>query len=52
MFDAPLSVDAERLNAAAREWATANYLRVALVLGCWMVTLIALMRLGSSRQTT
>lgn len=52
MFDAPLSVDAERLSAAAREWTTANYLRVALVLGCWTVTLIALMRLGASRQAT
>jgi uncharacterized membrane protein len=52
MFDAPLTVEPERLSRAAGEWAAANFLRVALVLGCWLATLIALMRLGLSRQST
>ena len=38
MFTAPLTVDAERLHAAAREWQTANYLRVFLVLIGWLFT--------------
>jgi hypothetical protein len=49
MFDAPLSVEPERLSLAARQWAAANLLRVALVLGCWLGTLIALMRQALSR---
>jgi hypothetical protein len=46
MFDAPLTVEPERLSLAARQWATANFLRVALVLAAWVGTLIALMRLS------
>jgi hypothetical protein len=49
MFDAPLAVDPERLSLAAQQWAAANLLRVALVLGCWLGTLIALMRHAPSR---
>jgi uncharacterized membrane protein len=49
MFDAPLTVEPERLSLAARQWAAANLLRVALVLGCWLGTLIALMRHAPSR---
>jgi len=44
MFDAPLSVDPARLSTAAREWATANVVRVALVLGSWFAILVALVR--------
>jgi hypothetical protein len=51
MFEAPLTVEPERLNRAAREWASANLLRVALVFGCWLATLVALMRLVLSRQS-
>ena len=36
MFTAPLTVEPERLSAAAREWQTANYLRVFLVLIAWL----------------
>src|SRR5262245_26131888 len=43
MFDAPLTVEPERLSLAARQWAKANLLRVALVFACWLGTLIALM---------
>ena len=50
MFDAPLTVEPERLSLAARQWATANLLRVALVLGCWLGTLIALMRHALSQH--
>jgi hypothetical protein len=52
MFDAPLSVEPERLSLAARQWATANLLRVALVLACWLGTLIALMRVARSHWGT
>jgi len=45
MFTAPLSVEPERLNLAARQWAAANLIRVTLVLGSWLATLIALLRL-------
>jgi uncharacterized membrane protein len=44
MFTAPLTVDPERLRAAASEWQTANYLRVALVLTAWVGILRALRR--------
>jgi hypothetical protein len=36
MFTAPLNVEPERLSAVAREWQTANYLRVFLVLTAWL----------------
>lgn len=44
LFTAPLTVPPERLERAAREWAAANWVRVALVLGAWLGTLTALMR--------
>jgi hypothetical protein len=49
MFDAPLTVEPERLSLAARQWSAANLLRVALVIGYWLGTLIALMRHAPSR---
>jgi hypothetical protein len=42
MFTAPLTVEPERLRTVAREWQTANYLRVFLVLTAWLATLRAL----------
>ena len=45
MFDAPLTVAAERVILAAKQWAAANYIRLALLLGGWCATLFALMRL-------
>ncbi len=45
MFTAPLTVDPERLALAARQWTAANLVRIALVLGAWIGTLIALGRL-------
>ena len=45
MFDAPLTVAAERVILAARQWAAGNYVRLALLLGAWCATLFALMRL-------
>jgi hypothetical protein len=50
MFDAPLTVEPERLSLAARQWAAANLLRVALVLVSWLGTLIALLPQGLSRH--
>jgi uncharacterized membrane protein len=44
MFTAPLTIPAEQLERAARQWASANWVRVALVLGAWLCTLTALMR--------
>jgi hypothetical protein len=44
MFTAPLTVLPEQLDRAARQWAAANWVRVALVLGAWSGTLTALMR--------
>ena len=44
LFDSPLTVESERLSIAARQWATANLVGVALVLGAWLATLIALLR--------
>jgi len=52
MFDAPLTVEPERLSIAARQWATANLIRIALVLSCWLGALIALMRLAQSHWGT
>jgi hypothetical protein len=51
MFEAPLTVEPGRLSRAAGEWASANLVRLALVLGCWLATLVALMRLVLSRQS-
>src|SRR3974390_2168073 len=44
MFTAPLTIPPEQLDRAARQWASANWVRVALVLGAWLGTLTALMR--------
>lgn len=49
MFTAPLTVEPGALLVAAREWATANLVRVALVFGSWLATLIALLRLAVTR---
>jgi len=43
LFDSPLTVEPERLRVAARQWAAANLIRVALVLGSWVATLAALL---------
>jgi len=45
MFEAPLTVAAERVTLAAKQWSAANYIRLALLLGGWCATLFALMRL-------
>jgi hypothetical protein len=45
MFTAPLTVEPVRLLAAAQQWAAANLIRVALLLGTWLANLVALMRL-------
>jgi hypothetical protein len=50
MFTAPLTVDAARLNAVAREWQTANYLRVFLVLTAWLGTVRALTAIVQQRS--
>jgi hypothetical protein len=42
MFTAPMTVEPERLGAVAREWQTANYLRVFLVLTAWLCAVRAL----------
>ena len=42
MFTAPLTVPPEQLATAAQQWAAANWMRVALVLGAWLGTLTAL----------
>jgi uncharacterized membrane protein len=44
LFGAPLSVAPEELAAAARQWASGNLLRVALVLIAWLSTLTSLLR--------
>ena len=51
MFDAPLTVEPDRLNLASREWAAANLVRIALVLCGWLATVLALMRLGFPSQS-
>ena len=48
MFDAPLTVQPELLSLAARQWATANLLRIALVLAGWLGALFAFTRLALS----
>jgi hypothetical protein len=50
MFDSPLTVEPRRLDAAARQWAAANLVRVVLVLGCWLATLVALVRFVAPRD--
>jgi hypothetical protein len=45
MFGAPLTIAAERVTLAAKQWTAANYIRLALLLGSWCATLLALMRL-------
>jgi uncharacterized membrane protein len=49
MFDAPMTVDPERLATAARQWASMNFVRVALIFASWLATLSALMRLAALR---
>ncbi|UHQ18279.1 DUF1772 domain-containing protein [Lysobacter sp. KIS68-7] len=44
LFTTPLSVPAEELGVAARQWATGNLVRVVLVLVAWMCILTALLR--------
>ena len=44
LFNAPLSVAPEDLAVAARQWASGNLVRVALVLVAWLGTLTALLR--------
>jgi len=46
MFTSPLTVEPQRLRAVAREWQTANYLRVFLVLTAWLGTVRALTRIA------
>jgi uncharacterized membrane protein len=43
LFTAPLTVPPEALDAAARQWARGNYVRVGLVLFAWLATLTALL---------
>lgn len=43
MFVAPLDIPAERLDQAARQWAAANLVRLALVLAAWLSILAALL---------
>jgi len=45
MFTAPLTVEPVRVTVAARQWAAANLIRVALLIGSWCATLIALIAL-------
>lgn len=45
-FTAPLSVEPERLDKAAREWASMNLVPVALVFGAWIGVWIAVVRLA------
>ncbi|MEO8463807.1 MAG: hypothetical protein ABI640_00560 [Gammaproteobacteria bacterium] len=45
-FTAPLTVDAARLDTAARQWAGMNYVRVALAFGAWLGCLVAVIRLA------
>lgn len=43
MFTAPLTIPPEQLERVARQWTSANWVRVALVLSAWLSTLPALM---------
>ena len=42
LFTAPLNEPPEKLNIAARQWASANLVRIVLVLGAWLGVLLAL----------
>jgi hypothetical protein len=44
LFTAPLAVSAEQLKLVARQWASANLVRVVLVLLAWLGTLTAILR--------
>jgi uncharacterized membrane protein len=44
MFTHPLTIPPEELATAARQWASGNLVRVALVLIAWLCTLTALLR--------
>src|SRR5512141_2502493 len=44
LFTSPLTVPAVELDAAARQWAAGNLVRIALVLMAWLGTLTALLR--------
>ncbi len=44
LFTAPLTVAPEQLSVAARQWAAANLIRVVLVLGAWLATMVAVQR--------
>ena len=44
LFSAPLSVAPDELTTAARQWASGNLVRVALVSIAWLGTLTALLR--------
>ncbi len=45
-FTAPLTIEPQRLDKAARQWAAMNLVRVALVLGAWVGVWIAVVRLA------
>lgn len=45
-FTAPLTVDPGRLDRAARQWASMNLVRVALVLAAWLGVWLAVVRLA------
>ena len=42
LFTTPLNELPEKLNIAARQWASANLVRIVLVLGAWLGVLLAL----------
>jgi len=45
-FTAPLTVEAARLDIAARQWGAMNFVRVALAFGAWLVSLAAVVGLA------
>ena len=45
MLTAPLTAESARVTVAARQWASANLIRVALVIGSWCAILVALIGL-------
>lgn len=46
-FTAPLTIERERLDSAAREWAAMNLVRVVLVFGAWTGVWFAVVRLAN-----
>jgi hypothetical protein len=50
MFTAPLNVPPEHLERVARQWASANWVRIALVMGAWLATLTALLRTAARSE--